>query len=54
MKLVILILYSIILALPLKAQDQQEVPFTLADRDRIMRTEVKLEALEAKMDAKFT
>jgi hypothetical protein len=36
-----------------KAQEQQVVPYTLADRDRAIRTEVKMEALEAKMDLKF-
>ena len=36
----------------LKAQEQQVVvPYTLADRDRTMRTEAKMDALEAKMDA---
>jgi hypothetical protein len=37
---------------PVKAQEQV-VPFTLTDRDRIARTEIKLEALETKMDIKF-
>jgi hypothetical protein len=36
-----------------KAQEQQIVPYTLADRDRAIRTEVKMEALESKMDTKF-
>ncbi len=36
-----------------KAQEQQIVPYTLADRDRAIRTEVKMEALESKMDLKF-
>jgi hypothetical protein len=36
-----------------KAQEQQVVPYTLADRDRAIRTEVKMEALESKMDTKF-
>ena len=35
-----------------KAQEQV-APFTLTDRDRIARTEIKLEALETKMDVKF-
>jgi len=39
--------------LSLKAQEQQIVPYTLADRDRAIRTEVKMEALESKVDAKF-
>ncbi len=33
------------------AQEQQEVPYTLADRDRIIRVEAKMEALETKMEA---
>jgi hypothetical protein len=36
-----------------KAQEQQIVPYTLADRDRAIRTEVKMEALESKLDTKF-
>ena len=36
------------------AQEQQVVvPYTLADRDRAIRAEVKMEALETKMDVKF-
>lgn len=35
------------------AQEQQIVPYTLADRDRAIRTEVKMESLESKMDNKF-
>ena len=38
---------------PVMAQEQQVVPYTLADRDRAIRTEAKMEALETKMDAKF-
>jgi len=40
-------------AVPARAQEQQVIPYTLADRDRAIRTEIKLEALEAKMDTKF-
>jgi hypothetical protein len=36
-----------------KAQEQQIVPYTLADRDRAIRTEVKMEALDSKVDTKF-
>jgi len=32
---------------------QQEVPYTLDDRDRAIRTEERIEALETKMDIKF-
>ena len=36
------------------AQEQQVVvPYTLADRDRTIRTEAKMETLETKMDVKF-
>jgi len=35
----------------LKAETK-EIPFTLDDRDRIIRTEQKLEALDAKVDTK--
>ena len=36
----------------LKAQEQQVVvPYTLADRDRTIRTEAKMEAIVAKMEA---
>jgi hypothetical protein len=48
-----LLLLMLTAALSLKAQEQQVVPYTLSDRDRAIRTEVKMEALEAKMDAKF-
>ena len=40
-------------ATSLSAQEQQIVPYTLADRDRAIRTEVKMEALEIKMDTRF-
>jgi tetrahydromethanopterin S-methyltransferase subunit G len=35
------------------AQDQVIVPFTLADRDRMVRLEERLDKLEVKMDARF-
>jgi hypothetical protein len=48
--LVFVLLFSGIL----KAQEQQVVvPYTLADRDRTIRLEAKMEALETKMDVKF-
>ncbi len=38
----------------LTAQDENiAVPFTLADRDRIMRTEQRLDALEKSIDQRF-
>jgi hypothetical protein len=48
-----LVLIMVLLFAPvLKAQEQQVVvPYTLADRDRTIRTEAKMEAIEAKMDA---
>ena len=49
---IIILLFVVTFQLPVQARDQV-VPFTLADRDRIIRTEIKLEALETKMDAKF-
>ena len=39
--------------LSLKAKEQQTVPYTLEDRDRTIRTESKMDALETKMDVKF-
>jgi hypothetical protein len=42
----------IILASGLFAQDEK-VPFTLADRDRMIRVEVQFDAMNTKMDAKF-
>ena len=50
----IILLFCSILSSPVRAQEQQVVvPYTLADRDRAIRTEVKMEALETKMDVKF-
>jgi hypothetical protein len=54
MKRFILFLTAILFVFCLKAQEQQVVvPFTLADRDRIIQTDSKLGALETKMDVKF-
>ncbi|TSA24302.1 MAG: hypothetical protein D4R67_12145 [Bacteroidetes bacterium] len=41
----------VLLPLIIKAE-AKEVPFTLDDRDRIIRTEQKVEALDVKIDAK--
>ena len=50
----IILLFCTFLTSPARAQEQQVVvPYTLADRDRAIRTEVKMEALETKMDVKF-
>jgi len=52
--ILILLLFLSSLCLPALAQEQQVVvPYTLADRDRIISTEAKLDALETKMDVKF-
>lgn len=55
MKPLIIFLLTLLMnvALPAGAQEQQVVPYTLADRDRAIRTEIRLEALAAKMDARF-
>jgi hypothetical protein len=55
MKTLIIFLYMLVVVpvFHIQAQEQQAVPYTLADRDRAIRTEIKLEALETKMDAKF-
>jgi len=50
----IILFFFTLLSAPIIAQEQQVVvPYTLADRDRAIRTEVKMEALETKMDVKF-
>jgi hypothetical protein len=47
------IIGTILLFLPLLVCAQvKEIPFTLDDRDRIIRTEQKVEALNAKIDSK--
>ncbi len=51
MRNVILIFGLIILSTSLYPQKQQEVPYTLADRDRLIRVEARMEALDAKMEA---
>ncbi len=49
------ILFLLTLLFPVHAQDNNDVPvpYSLQDRDRIMRTEVKMEALEETMTVKF-
>ena len=43
----------VLLLLPLLVKAEgKEIPFTLDDRDRIIRTEQKIEALDAKIDSK--
>ena len=52
--ILIMLLFLSSLCLPAWTQEQQVVvPYTLADRDRIISTESKLDALETKMDVKF-
>ena len=52
MKRYLVLAIALLFALVLEAQEQQVVvPYTLADRDRTIRTEAKMEAIEAKMDA---
>jgi hypothetical protein len=52
MKQYLVLIIVLLFAPVLKAQEQQVVvPYTLADRDRTIRTEAKMEAIEAKMDA---
>ena len=52
MKNLIAILFFLNLSIGAFAQIQ-EVPFTLDDRDRIMRTEEKVEAMKIEMNLKF-
>ncbi len=43
-----------LLCLPALAQEQQLiVPYTLADRDRAILTEAKINSLDARMELKF-
>ena len=49
-----ILFFMVVLVLPLFAQQKsQEVPFTLADRDRILRTEQKIESLTKSVDERF-
>ena len=54
MKKLLILAFVLLFSGILKAQEQQVVvQYILADRDRAIRTEIKMEALEAKMDIKF-
>ena len=45
--------FILVFLIPMLAQAvEKEIPFTLDDRDRIIRTEQKVEALEMKIDTK--
>jgi DNA repair exonuclease SbcCD ATPase subunit len=51
-RIVTLIIIVFSTSIMLKAQEQQvAVPYTLADRDRAIRTEARMETLESKVDA---
>jgi hypothetical protein len=45
-------LFLILLLPSFSMAEAKEIPFTLDDRDRIIRTEQKVEALDAKIDSK--
>lgn len=49
MKRLLILLFFLATAILAKSQ-QQEVPFTLADRDRIIQTEVKVDAINGRID----
>jgi hypothetical protein len=47
-----IIMYLLLLVSLIGKAETKEIPFTLDDRDRIIRTEQKVEALDAKIDMK--
>ncbi len=50
----VILLFLTLPGLPLSAQEQQVVvPYTLADRDRAIRTEAKMDAKFEAIDSKF-
>ena len=52
MKKLLILVFVLLFSGILKAQEQQVVvPYTLADRDRTIRLEAKMETLETKMDS---
>ena len=54
MKAIQRIFVFLLLFLPLFIKaETKEIPFTLDDRDRIIRTEQKVEAIKAEMNARF-
>ncbi len=54
MKVIQRIFVFLLLFLPLFIKaETKEIPFTLDDRDRIIRTEQKVEAIKAEMNARF-
>ena len=48
-----LLFFTLLSILALAQEQQVIVPYTLADRDRAILTEAKINALEAKMEFKF-
>jgi hypothetical protein len=54
MKTIHKIILFFLLAMPLAGMAEiKEIPFTLDDRDRIIRTEQKVEAVKTEMNARF-
>ena len=54
MKRFLVLTTALLFSLILKAQEQQVVvPYTLADRDRAILTDAKINTLEAKMEMRF-
>jgi predicted nucleic acid-binding Zn-ribbon protein len=53
MKRILVILVFLSSVISLKAQDNQVVPYTLADRDRILRIEAHLNDLQAQTEIRF-
>ena len=50
--IVVILLFLSLIVIPMHAQEQQVVvPYTLADRDRAIRTEARIETLEAKIQS---
>ena len=50
--IVVILLFLSLIGIPMHAQEQQVVvPYTLADRDRAIRTEARIETLEAKIQS---
>ena len=55
MKFISIFILSLFVSLTCLAQERENtaIPFTLADRDRIMRTEQKLDAFQKNIDERF-
>ena len=48
----IILIFLLVLPILIRAESK-EIPFTLDDRDRIIRTEQKVESVKAEMNARF-